>query len=103
MKVLMRKNIGIMATKKVYDACCRNIQKMDLHIVTKAGEIRIRKPNMLFLFGKKELVTEKEFMYCSKREKRRHLMEDNILRSMYIELDSNMKFSIEHPNMVAHT
>ena len=77
----------IMATKKVYDTCCRMLRKMNLTSLHCDGSNkRILKPNMKFLFGKKELVTKIEFDRCGESEKRRHLREDDVLRSMYIEL-----------------
>lgn len=92
-----------MATKKVYDECCRCIRQMSLHQITGAGNMRMTKPAMSFLFGKTELVTEKELMKCGEGEKRRHLMEDYILRCTYIELYSKVKPSIEGSGMVCHT
>ena len=92
-----------MATKKVYDACCRCIRHMGLHQITGIGSRRMTKPAMSFLFGKTELVTEKELMKCCESEKRRHLMEDDILRCTYIELYSKVKPSIKCSGMVGHT
>lgn len=92
-----------MATKKVYDACCRCIRKMDLHQIGGAGSMKMTKPAMSFLFGKTELVTEKELMRCGESEKRRHLMEDYVLRCTYIELYAKVKPSVECSGMVGHT
>lgn len=97
------KNKVTMATKKVYDACCRCIRQMNLHQIMGADSRKMTKPAMSFLFGKTELVTEKELMRCSESEKRRHLMEDYVLRCTYIELYAEVKFSIESPSMVCHT
>ena len=58
---------------------------------------------MSFLFGKTELVTEKELMRCGEIEHLRHLNEDAILRSVYIELYSKVKPFVKHSNMVGHT
>lgn len=81
-----------MATKKVYDACCRALREHPLYSIShKRGfrSKRIRRPNMLFLFGKKELVSEVELSRCGEAEKRRHLLEDHVLRITYIELYAN--------------
>lgn len=92
-----------MATKEVYDACCRCIRRMNLHHVTGAGSRRMTKPAMSFLFGKTELVTEKELMRCSESKKRRHLMEDHVLQCTYIELYAKVKPSIEGSGTISHT
>lgn len=92
-----------MATKKVYDECCRCVQRIGLCCVTSKGSRKMRKPDMVFLFGKKELVTEQELMHSSEREQRRHFMEDRVLRSLYAELYSKVKLPIKGPNVIAHT
>lgn len=76
-----------MATKKVYDECCRVLRERPLYRIScKDGcSYRIYRPDMRFLFGKIELVTEHEFMRCSESEKRRHLREDVVLRGTYLE------------------
>lgn len=89
-----------MATKKVYDACCRAMRRMKMGKLTKGGSMPLTKPDMLLLFGRKELVSEKQFMACSKSEQRRHLRQDDILRSLYIELEAAAKRSIKRANMV---
>lgn len=75
----------IMATKKIYDECCRAMKNMRIRNLTSAGYTNTNTPDLVFLFGKKELVTKKEFMVCSKSEQRRHLCQDDILRSLYIK------------------
>lgn len=50
---------------------------------------RVYKPDMKFLFGKKELVSEVELLRCSESEKLRHLIEDHVLWSTYIKLYSH--------------
>lgn len=90
-----------MATKKVYDECCRAMCRMKLERITKDGGTPLTKPDMLLLFGRKKLVSEKQFMACSKSEQRRHLRQDDILRSLYIELEAAAKRSIKRTNMVA--
>lgn len=93
-----------MATKKVYDACCRRLQEVRLcSISSKCGIRQIRKPDMRGLFGKKELVTEIEFERCSEREKSRHLREDYILGILYIELNPYFKDTINHAHGIAAT
>lgn len=76
-----------MATKKVYDACCRAMkQGRHLALSSTNGTLhRVVRPPLKELFGHKCLIGELEFMRCSEREKRRHLNEDSILRVMYLE------------------
>ncbi len=83
-----------MATKKVYDECCRILRKHLEYRISSRNCRRVYKPDMKFLFGKKELVGEIEFLRCSECEKRRHLMEDDILRCTYVELYSHADDSI---------
>lgn len=80
-----------MATKKVYDACCRMIRRQAASGVILYGyredgkmERRMR-PNMYGLFGHKCLVTESEFSRCSESEKRCHLFEDELLAVHYLK------------------
>ena len=76
-----------MATKKVYDACCRAMKK-GRHMAcssTNPEFHRIVRPPLKELFGHKCLVSETGFMRCCEREKRCHLNEDSILRVMYLE------------------
>ena len=103
LQMFNNQNNWFMATKKVYDACCQCIRQMNLQQVTSAGCRKITKPAMSFLFEKTELVTEKELMRCGEIEQRRHLNEDAILRSIYIELYSKVKPFVKHSNMVGHT
>lgn len=93
-----------MATKKVYDACCRALREHPLYSIShKRGfrSKRIRRPNMKFLFGKKELVSEVELSRCGEAEKRRHLLEDHVLRSTYIELYANVHPLVNDPGTAA--
>lgn len=90
-----------MATKKVYDECCRTMRRIGLRQLTKSGDRPLHKPDLSLLFGRKELVCKKEFMACCESEQRRHLRQDNILRSLYIELESAIKHSIIRSNMVS--
>lgn len=93
-----------MATKKVYDACCERMRHRPLwRISGNGGKKRMIKPDMRFLFGKKELVCEIEFAACSEIEKRRHLREDFVLRSLYLELDSDGESAVMESGTVAHT
>ena len=91
-----------MATKKVYDECCRVLREHPIYRISSkvGGSRRIYRPDMVFLFGKKKLVTERELMCCGESEKRRHLREDFILLSTYIELDSYVKFASKGSNVV---
>lgn len=76
-----------MATKKVYDACCRAM-KGEQHLAMSSvnGKLhRVVRPPLKELFGRKCLVDELEFMGCSEREKRCHLDEDSILRTIYLK------------------
>ena len=70
-----------MATKKVYDACCREIRRRGLR--TMGG--RMRRPDLRSLFGKKLVVNQREFEGMSKGEQLRHLQEDEILSFLYLE------------------
>ena len=70
-----------MATKKMYDACCREIQRRGLQ--TMRG--RMRHPDLRSLFGKKLVVNQREFEGMSKGEQLRHLQEDDILTFLYLE------------------
>ncbi len=93
-----------MATKKVYDACCRALAEQPLYSIShKRGfrSKRIRRPNMKFLFGKKELVSEVQLSHCSEAEKRRHLLEDHVLRSTYIELYAHGHPLVNDPGSAA--
>lgn len=92
-----------MATKKVYDACCRKLQSMTLYSLTsKDGSKRLLKPNMYKLFGKKELVTKIQFERSSKAEQARHLREDCVLRILYIELNPYFESTVVHTSMITH-
>lgn len=84
-----------MATKKVYDECCRMLRIHPEYVATSRGRRRAYKPNMKFLFGKKELISEVELLRCSESEKRRHLMEDHVLWCTYIKLYSHTDESID--------
>lgn len=71
-----------MATKAVYDQCVmnnRNKGRCDYY----TGSY---KPDMKFLFGKKCLVTKFEFLQLGKVEQRRHLSEDRVLITLYLEM-----------------
>lgn len=93
-----------MATKKVYDACCRKLQSITLYSLNSKGKTkRVLKPDMLHLFGKKELVSKIQFERGSKAEQARHLREDRILSILYIELDSYFNSVVVHADSVAPT
>lgn len=84
-----------MATKKVYDACCRKLRSMTLYALNKHGESnRCLKPNMKKLFGEKLIIDDRQMQGCSEAEKRRHLYEDRILRFLYLEDQSYNGFPI---------
>ena len=84
-----------MATKKVYDACCRKLQSMSLSCINSRGESkRLLKPDMQNLFGEKLIIDEFEMLRCDEAEKRRHLYEDKVLRLLYLENQSYMGFGI---------
>ena len=70
-----------MATKKMYDACCREIQRRGLQTM----DGRMRRPDLRGLFGKKLVVNQREFEGMSKGEQLRHLQEDDILTFLYLE------------------
>lgn len=81
-----------MATKKVYDACCRmlreNAARGIKHLEAgKDGKFHetIKPVGIFCLFGRKCLVTKSEFSRCSEGEKRRHLFEDEILSAHYLK------------------
>lgn len=84
-----------MATKKVYDECCRILRRHPEYHLDSKNSKRVYKPDMKFLFGKKELISEVEFLRCSESEKRRHLMEDHVLWSTYIKLYSHADKSVD--------
>lgn len=84
-----------MATIKVYEESCRLIKKLGMKSLKKGKLVDKNLDDELYLlFGKKELVSEKEFMRCSESEKRRHLCQDYYLRSSYIELESKLNSSV---------
>lgn len=80
-----------MATKKVYDACCRAMRKNRAcgwkhYSPNENGMLEEdRRPPMKKLFGHKCLVTEAEFNRCGKREQSSHLFEDELLRQHYLK------------------
>ena len=76
-----------MATKKLYDACCRAMTKGKPLVISSSNETLhiVKRPPLKELFGRKCLVGKLEFERCSEREKRRHLNEDSILRMFYLE------------------
>lgn len=80
-----------MATKKVYDECCRAIRRDSKlgwrHFsFNDSGVLEEDKhPAMKKLFGRKSLVTEAEFHRCSKSEQCSHLFEDELLRQRYLK------------------
>lgn len=85
-----------MATKRVYDACCRKIQMRGLHSLrNKRTSFRISKPNMNKLFGEKLIVDDSQMACCSEAEKRRHLYEDRVLRFLYLEDQSYGCFPVK--------
>ena len=93
-----------MATKKVYDACCRRLRSIPLcNLSSKSGSKRLLKPDMHKLFGKKELVSKIQFERSCKAEQARHLREDRILSILYIELNPYIESSVVHTKIVAHT
>lgn len=84
-----------MATKKVYDACCRKLQSTPLYSLnSKGNSMRLLKPDMQNLFGEKLIIDEFEMLRCGEAEKRRHLYEDKVLRFLYLENQSYMDFGI---------
>lgn len=83
-----------MATLKVYNECCRVLRKINNHKIVKGKCFPCYKPN-LNLLGIKELVSKVQFMNCSKSEQCRHLREDDILRRMYIELESHFYGAVD--------
>ena len=84
-----------MATKKVYDACCKQLQSMTFcSLSNKGGSKRLLKPNLHKLFGKKAIVNDRQMLGCSKAEKRRHLYEDKVLRLLYLENQSYVGFGV---------
>lgn len=86
----------IMATKKVYDACCRKLQSMSLSCINSRGESKLLlKPDMYKLFGEKLIVDESKLLRCGEVEKRRHLYEDKVLRLLYLENQSYVGFGVE--------
>lgn len=92
-----------MATKKVYDACCRILRSKPFYALSGNGvSKRMLKPDMCRLFGKKELVSEIQFKRSGKTEQARHLREDRILSILYIELYAYGKNPVNHANMVTH-
>nr|DAT91615.1 MAG TPA: hypothetical protein [Bacteriophage sp.] len=92
-----------MATKKIYDACCRKLQSMPLYSLNGSGvSKRLLKPDMHKLFGKKELVSKIQFERSSKAEQARHLREDRILSILYIELNPYFENSVVRTKMVTH-
>lgn len=85
-----------MATKKVYDACCRKLQSMSLSCInSRGGSKRLLKPDMHKLFGEKLIVDESELLRSGEVEKRRHLYEDKVLRFIYLENQSYVGFGVE--------
>lgn len=73
-----------MATKKVYDECCRMLRKHPEYKMTPRECRRVYKPDMRFLFGKKDLVGPEKFRRLSESEKRRHRVEDYVLMMTYL-------------------
>ncbi|WP_147336304.1 hypothetical protein [Bacteroides oleiciplenus] len=71
-----------MATKAVYDQCVMMNRKRGRRSYYTGSY----KPNMIFLFGEKRLATKAQFVKLSKMEQRRHLAEDRVLVSMYLEM-----------------
>lgn len=89
-----------MATIKVYNECCRVLRKIGNHKIVNGKCFPCYKPDMKWLFGKKELVSKVQFMNCSKSEQCRHLREDDILRGMYIELEAHFNNSIDRATSI---
>lgn len=81
-----------MATKKIYDACCRRLRSI---LVNGIDGRRLLRPEMRKLFGKKLIIDECEMERCSESEQRRHLDEDRVLRLLYLEDQSYAGFIVE--------
>lgn len=75
----MYNGIG-MATKETYDLCIKVNKRRG-----RRGFDGSFKPDLKALFGVKKLVDKGQLHRCSESEKRRHLWEDGVLRSLYIE------------------
>lgn len=88
-----------MATIKVYNECCRVMRKVGYHRIVNGEFIPCFKPDMKIL-GFEKLVSEIQLMSCSESEKRRHLHEDDILRCMYIELESHFDCPINRAGSI---
>lgn len=85
-----------MATKKVYDACCRKLRLINLYSLNQHGQSkRYLKPDLKKLFGEKLIIDDRQMQGCGKAEKRRHLYEDRILRFLYLENQSYNGFPVE--------
>lgn len=80
-----------MATKKVYDACCREMRRRGCQDF-RSGRYC---PNLAGLFGKKLIVNQREFDCCSETEQRRHLNEDYVLRLLYLKDESYRGFPVK--------
>ncbi|MGL4520822.1 MAG: hypothetical protein ACRCUJ_14435 [Phocaeicola sp.] len=92
-----------MATRNTYNECCENLQKYPLYELTDNGETkRVYKPNLIWLFGKKLLIDECNLLNCSEGEKSRHLREDRLLRTLYIENHPHSQRVIEKSKSIAH-
>jgi hypothetical protein len=93
--IINKQNIN-MATKSIYDKCTRINREINLRDIHTGS----RKPNLKKLFGVKKLVNKYEFERCSESEKRRHLYEDKVLRSLYIENETYGKFFVKSAHVV---
>jgi hypothetical protein len=83
-----------MATRKVYDECCRSLKQHPLIGLKGNGKQTVIKEPDLSVLSEPKLVNEEEFQRCSEAEKRRHLNEDFYLRSTYIELNTNVDLPV---------
>lgn len=86
-----------MATKSIYDKCVafrRKIGEVNFH----TGSF---KPSMVKLFGRKKLVTKREFDRCSESEKRRHLEEDRTLIAFYLDSHPDFHLLLNNTHVMA--
>lgn len=80
-----------MATKKVYDACCREMRRRGCQDF-RSGRYS---PDLVGLFGEKLIANQREFERCSETEQRRHLYEDYVLRFLYLKDESYRGFPVK--------
>lgn len=70
-----------MATLQIFNACTEHNQELN----RKSFKTSSFEPDLISLFGVKELVDKMELEGYSEIEKRRHFYEDAVLRFLYIE------------------